>query len=147
MASVEKLSTGSYLPLARDYATYMYAKLLQSCPTLCDPVDCRQPGSSLHGILQVRMLEWVSMLSSRESFQPRDQTCILFCLLHWQAGPFTTKAAWEDQRLPYEALSPHSYRLHMHKWVPLGFMLCSRGTLLTDEVGAVVLCLLTPLHW
>ena len=84
---------------------------------------------------------------SRESFQPRDQTCILFCLLHWQAGPFTTKAAWEDQRLPYEALSPHSYRLHMHKWVPLGFMLCSRGTLLTDEVGAVVLCLLTPLHW
>ena len=63
MASVEKLSTGSYLPLARDYAAYMYAKLLQSCPTLCDPVDCSQPGSSLQGILQVRMLEWVSMLS------------------------------------------------------------------------------------
>ena len=34
------------------------AKLLQSCPTLCDPMDCSLPGSSAHGIFQARVLEW-----------------------------------------------------------------------------------------
>ena len=48
----------------------------QSCPTLCDPMDCTPPGSSVRGILQARTLEWVSMPSSREPFQHRDQTCI-----------------------------------------------------------------------
>ena len=37
------------------------AKSLQLCPTLCDPVDCSLPGSSVHEILQVRMLEWVAV--------------------------------------------------------------------------------------
>ena len=46
----------------------------QSCPTLCDPVDCSPPGSSIHGILQTRTREWVAMPSSRGSSQPRDQT-------------------------------------------------------------------------
>ena len=39
------------------------AKLLQSCPTLCDPMDCSPAGSSVHGILQVRILEWVAIFS------------------------------------------------------------------------------------
>ena len=52
------------------------AKLLQSCPTLWDPMNCRPPDSSVHGILQVRILEWVAMPSSRGSSQPRDQTHI-----------------------------------------------------------------------
>ena len=39
----------------------MCAKLLQSCLTLCDPIDCTPPGSSVHGILQARKLEWVAM--------------------------------------------------------------------------------------
>ena len=47
-----------------------------SCPTLCDPMDWSPPGSSVHGILQARMLEWVAMLSSRGSFRPRDQTWV-----------------------------------------------------------------------
>ena len=46
----------------------------QSCPTLCDPMDCSPPGSSVHGILQARILEQVAMPSSRGSSQPRDQT-------------------------------------------------------------------------
>ena len=50
----------------------------QSCPTLCSPVDCSIPGSSVHGILQARILEWVSMPSSRESSWARDQTCISY---------------------------------------------------------------------
>ena len=39
---------------------HMYAKLLQLCPTLCDPVDCSPSGSSVHGFLQAKILEWVS---------------------------------------------------------------------------------------
>ena len=39
----------------------------QSCPTLCDPVDCRPPGSSVHAVLQARRLEWVAMPSSGEN--------------------------------------------------------------------------------
>ena len=50
------------------------AKSLQPCPTLCDPVDSNLPGSSVHGILQARILESVAMPSSRGSFQTRDQT-------------------------------------------------------------------------
>ena len=50
------------------------AKLLQSCPTLCDPVDCSPAGPSVHGLLQARILEWVAMPSPRGSSPPRDQT-------------------------------------------------------------------------
>ena len=54
----------------------MRAKSLQSYPTLCDPRDCSPPGSSLHGILQARTLEWVAMPSSRGSSWLRNQTCV-----------------------------------------------------------------------
>ena len=52
----------------------MHAKSLQLCPTLGDPMDCSLPGSSVHGILQARILEWVAVPSSMGSSQPRDQT-------------------------------------------------------------------------
>ena len=55
-----------------------YGKSLQSSPTLRDPMDCSPPGSSGHGILQARILEWVAFFFSRGSFQPRDQTCVPF---------------------------------------------------------------------
>ena len=42
---------------------YMVCVIIQSCPTLCDPMDCSLPDSSIHGILQVRILEWVAMSS------------------------------------------------------------------------------------
>ena len=49
----------------------MYA---QSNPTLCDYMDCSLPGSSVHGIFQTRILEWVAISFSRGSFWPRDRT-------------------------------------------------------------------------
>ena len=52
----------------------MLCLVAQFCPTLWDPVDCSPPGSSVHGILQAGILEWVAMLSSRESSQPIDWT-------------------------------------------------------------------------
>ena len=48
------------------------ALVTQSSPTVCNPVDCSPPGSSVHGILQVRIMEWVVILFSRGSSQPRD---------------------------------------------------------------------------
>ena len=49
---------------------FMCVQLLQSCPTLCDPNDCSLQGSSVYGIFQARLLEWVAMLSSRGSSRP-----------------------------------------------------------------------------
>jgi len=46
----------------------------QACPTVCDPVDCRPPDSSVHGTLQARELVWVAMPSSRGSPRPRNGT-------------------------------------------------------------------------
>ena len=63
------------------------ARLLQSYSTLYGPMDCSPPGSSVHGILQARILEWISMCSSRGSSQPRDWTHI-----SCTAGKFFTGA-------------------------------------------------------
>ena len=50
------------------------SEVTQSCPTLCDPLDCSLPGFSVHGILQARKLEWVTISFSRGSSWPRDWT-------------------------------------------------------------------------
>ena len=64
---------------------YSQCPVAELCPALWDPMDCSPPGSSVHGILQARILECVAMLAYRSSFWPRDWTCI-FRLLHWQVG-------------------------------------------------------------
>ena len=51
----------------------------QSCPTLCDPMDCSLPGSSVHGIFQTRVRDWVAIFFSRGSSQYRDQTGLPHC--------------------------------------------------------------------
>ena len=61
--------------------------------TLCNPTDHSPPGSSVHGILQTRILEWVAMPSCRGSSRPRDRTCVS-CLLHGNEF-FTTSATCE----------------------------------------------------
>ena len=62
------------------------AKLLQSFPILCNSMDCSPPGSSVHGILQARILEWVAMPSSRGSSPTQGLNLSLLCFLHWQLG-------------------------------------------------------------
>ena len=71
-------------------------KSLQSCLTLCDPMDCSPPGSSVHGILQARILEWVAMPSSSRSSQPRDRTCIS-CISCIAGRFFTHWVSWEAE--------------------------------------------------
>ena len=58
------------------FSTYMLSNF--SGPTLWDPMDCSPPGSSVHGIFQARMLEWVAVSFSREASWPRDQTCVSY---------------------------------------------------------------------
>ena len=77
------------------------AKSPQSCLTLCDPVDCSPPGSSVCGILQARILEWVAMpSSSRGSSQPRDQTQVSYLLLPALAGGFFSTTSEVAQSCP-----------------------------------------------
>ena len=52
------------------------SEVTQSCPTLCDPTNCSPPGSSLHGIFQAKVLEWVAISFSRGSSRTKDGTCI-----------------------------------------------------------------------
>ena len=63
----------------------MCAESLQSCQTRCNPTDCSPPDSSVHGILQARILEWIAISSSRGSSWPRDQTRIFYvsCMGSW----------------------------------------------------------------
>ena len=68
--------------------------VVQSCLTLCNPMDCSPPASSTQGILQERILEWVAMPSSRGSSQPRDQTQVS-CI----AGRFFTGWATREVHL------------------------------------------------
>ena len=56
-------------------------------PTLCNPLDCSLPGSSVHGIFQARILEWVAIFFSKGSSLPRNQThvsCIAGSFLHFR---------------------------------------------------------------
>ena len=74
----------------------------QSCLTLCDPVDGSPPESSVHGIFQTRILEWVAISFSRESSQLMDRTHVSFVssigkqiLYHWATWEaFVKSALW-----------------------------------------------------
>ena len=77
----------------------MHAKSLQSCLTLCDPTDCSPPGSSVPGILQARILEWVARPFPRGSSQSSDWTRI--CLLHWQVGSLSLEPPETHWKRPW----------------------------------------------
>ena len=84
-----------------DYV-YVCVLVAQSCLTLCDPVDYSPPGSSVNGILQARILEWVAISYSRASFQLRDRTWVS-CI----AGRFFTVKP--PREAPMDSLSPKSW--------------------------------------
>ena len=71
----------------------------QSCPTLCDPMDCSPPGFSVHGILQARIQEWIAIPFSRGTFPPRDQI-LVSCI----TGRFFTIWATEKSQVYTEPL-------------------------------------------
>ena len=71
----------------------MHVQSLQSCLTLCDPMDYSLPGFSVHVILQARILEWVAMPPSKRSSGPRNRTHVS-CISYIAGGFFTH---WEAQ--------------------------------------------------
>ena len=68
------------------------SEVTQSCPTLCDPVDCSLPSSFVHGISQARILEWIAIAFSRGSSWPRDPTQAS-CIGKWILYHCTTRKA------------------------------------------------------
>ena len=73
-----------------------------SCSTLCDPMDCSLPGSSVPGIIQAGILEWVAISFSRRSSQPRDRTRVS----HIAGRLFTI---WATRELV-------NFNTHLHQW-------------------------------
>ena len=81
-----------------DSVIYVCAKTLQSCLTLCNPMDYSPPGTSVHGILQARILEWVAMPSSEDLSNPGiEPTSLLSPALTGRF--FTTGATWEVMQI------------------------------------------------
>ena len=86
------------------------AQLLQSCPTLCNPMGCSPPGSSVHGVSQARILEWVTMPFSRGSFQPGKNPCFLNC--RW------ILYCWASREAPYMHVCIFTYLcVYMYTYV------------------------------
>ena len=83
----------------------VHAKSLQLCSTLCDPMDWSLPGSSVHGILQGRILDWVAISYSKGSSQSRDQTRVS-CIV---GRFFTNWAKREAQRVIHDWATEYTH--------------------------------------
>ena len=95
----------------------------QLCLTICDPMDCRLPGFSVHGILQARILEWVAISSSRGFSWPKDRTWVS-CI----AGRFLPS---EPPGKPTWRLGPNvNYELEVILMCQHGFINCNKWTTL-----------------
>ena len=114
LTTARKLKTLAFWKKSYDKPVKVKVLVAQLCLPLGDPMDCSSPGSSLHGILQVRLLEWVAISISRRSFQPRDWTQVY----HITGRFFTIRATREvhdkprqhikKQRLDFANKSPSS---------------------------------------
>ena len=134
------------------------------CPTLCDPMDCRPPGSSVHGISQARIVGWVAISSGKGSSQPREWTHV-FCT----AGSFSATEppkqpslsdAWRQRwclsqkQFPVpiqyleKAMAPHSNTLAWRiPWMEEPGRLQSMRSLRVRHDWATSLSLCTFMHW
>ena len=110
----------------------------QPCPILCDPEDCSPPGSSVHGILQARILEWVCHVLLQGIFRTQESNPYLLCLLHRQkdslplshlgsplqrASELREKISLPPRGRPVHTIHPASY-LHFAAFCPPNRKLC-----------------------
>ena len=93
--------------------------LLQSCLILCGPMECSPPGSSVHGTLQARILEWITIPFSRGSSQPRDHTWVS-CSSYIARRFFTAEPPGKPQIYYYPLLSHRKISISS-KWFPTLF--------------------------
>ena len=87
---------GSLRP--RSWVSEWVSEVAQSCLTLCNPMDCSLPGSSIHGIFQARILEWIAISFSRRSSWPRDWILVS----HIVGRRFTVWATREVENGPWK---------------------------------------------
>ena len=104
--------TNSWTQLS-DWTDWL-GSVTQSCLTLCDPMDCSLPGSSVHGISQARILEWVAISYSRVSSWPRDQICVS-CIGRWILHHWATQEALILHLNLAKRLRSKGWRLASHK--------------------------------
>ena len=74
------INISNFLLICSVFTVFKSSEVTQSCLTLCDPMDHSPPGSSVHEILQARILEWVAISFSRGSSQPTDWTWVFTVL-------------------------------------------------------------------
>ena len=99
------------LKLLQLVCVFVCVSVAQLSLTLCDPMDCRQPGPSVHGILQARIWEWIAISFSRGSFQSRDWTCV-FRIGRWILYHGTT---WKAQQRNSQAVGEHLFIINTWK--------------------------------
>ena len=106
--------------------THVVVLVAKSCPTLCDPMDCSPPGSSVRGILHKKILEWVAIAFSRESSRPRDQSWVSYIV-----GGFFTEPPGKDTHIcentkkekkkKEEAVAATGSTQIRGQWLPMGW--------------------------
>ena len=119
----------------------------QSCLTLCDPMNCSPPGSSIHGIFQARILEWVAISYSRGSSPPRDRThvscssCVSRRMLYhcatWEAPIELGSPALQADSLPVGL--PGKPKKHLFGVNFINMALCSTSYEIKDEKYIVLI--------
>ena len=121
----------------------MHATSLQSCLTLCDPMDYSPPGSFVHGIPQARILEWVATPSSRGSSWPRDWTWVS-CIGRW--------VLYHQCQLGSPNFS-FTYGLFINKYVILDFQIWGQSLVYIlgvdfklDMVAIRYICLISDIY-
>ena len=111
--SVQSYNLDSSFPGCWDICgVCVHAKSLQSCLTLCSLLECSPPGSSFHGILHARILEWIAIPSSKGSSPPRDWTQVRKILWRrkWQPTPVLLPGKSHGQRSMVGSYSPWGHK-------------------------------------
>ena len=101
------------IPL-RSHSVLVLCLVAQSCPSLCNPMDCSLPGSSIHRISQARIMEWIAISFFRSPALHRDRmyvSCI--CLLHWQENSLPTGGNWEASLTFYPPIIVLSFQTNI----------------------------------
>ena len=129
----------------------VYILVAQSCLTLCEPMNCNSPSSSVHGIFQARIMGWVDIPFSRGSSQPKDWTHIS-CIAGRFFTIWDTREAlrfWYYQMTLWEkAMTPHSSTLAWKiLWMEEPGGLQSMGSLRVRHDWATSHSLFTSMHW
>ena len=111
---------------------------VQSCLALCNPMNCSPPGSSVHGIVQARILEWVAISFSRGSSQPRDRTHVFYKVKESEVAHLCpTLCDPMDCSLPGSSIRG-IFQARILEWVAISFSRGSSGPRDRTQVSCIV---------